>query len=82
MAVRVKARVKTVGAGWGTELTAKVHLTERDERERDQLGRCEPKRKTYFLRRCHRHTGQMGQRGRLRPAGEGRPAGLARPKAK
>jgi hypothetical protein len=33
---------------WETELTAGVHLTERDERERDQLRRHEPKRKTYF----------------------------------
>jgi hypothetical protein len=38
----------SAGMGWETELTARVHLTERDERERDQLGRCEPKRKTYF----------------------------------
>jgi hypothetical protein len=38
----------SAGAGWETELTAGVHLTERDERERDQLGRREPKRKTYF----------------------------------
>jgi hypothetical protein len=30
------------------ELIAGVHLMERDERERDQLGRREPKRKTYF----------------------------------
>jgi hypothetical protein len=35
-------------AGWEMELTARVHLTERDEREHDQLGRREPKRKTYF----------------------------------
>jgi hypothetical protein len=34
--------------GWETELTAGVHLTERDERERDQLRRRKPKRKTYF----------------------------------
>jgi hypothetical protein len=36
------------GAGWETELTAEVHLVERDERERDQLEKREPKRKTYF----------------------------------
>jgi hypothetical protein len=34
--------------GWETELIAGVHLTERYEREHDQLGRREPKRKTYF----------------------------------
>jgi hypothetical protein len=40
----------SVSVGWETKLTAGVHLTERDERERDQLGRREPKRKTYFCR--------------------------------
>jgi hypothetical protein len=29
-------------------MTAGVHMTERDERERDQLRRREPKRKMYF----------------------------------
>jgi hypothetical protein len=38
----------SAGVGWETELTAGVHLTERDERERDQLRRREPKRKMYF----------------------------------
>jgi hypothetical protein len=33
---------------WEMELTTGVHLTERDERERNQLKRHEPKRKTYF----------------------------------
>jgi hypothetical protein len=42
------ARPGLADAGWETELTAEVHLTERDERECDQLGRREPKRKTYF----------------------------------
>jgi hypothetical protein len=42
------AQPGSAGAGWETELTAGVHLTERDERERDQLRRREPKRKTYF----------------------------------
>jgi hypothetical protein len=42
------AQPGSTGAGWEMELTAGVHLTERDEREPDQLGRREPKRKTYF----------------------------------
>jgi hypothetical protein len=42
------AQPRSAGAGWEMELTARVHLTERDERERDQLGRREPKRKMYF----------------------------------
>jgi hypothetical protein len=35
----------SAGTGWETELTARVHLI---ERECYQLGRHEPKRKTYF----------------------------------
>jgi hypothetical protein len=42
------AQLGSADTGWETELTVGVHLTERDERERDQLGRREPKRKTYF----------------------------------
>jgi hypothetical protein len=38
----------SAGVGWEMELTAEVHLTERDERDRDQLRMREPKRKTYF----------------------------------
>jgi hypothetical protein len=38
----------SAGAGWEMELIAGVHLIERDERERDQLRRREPKRKMYF----------------------------------
>jgi hypothetical protein len=60
----------SASVGWATELTAGVHLTERDERERDQL------------ERRHRHTGRMGQRGGLRPMGEVRPVRRAGPKAK
>jgi hypothetical protein len=44
----VVAQPGSVGMGWEMELTARVHLTERDEREHDQLGRREPKRKMYF----------------------------------
>jgi hypothetical protein len=44
--VSAAAQPGSAGAGWEMELTAGVHLTERDERERDQLGRREPKRKT------------------------------------
>jgi hypothetical protein len=40
--------LESADAGWETELTAGVHLIERDERECDLLGRCEPKRKMYF----------------------------------
>jgi hypothetical protein len=36
--------------GWEMELIAEVYLTERDERECDQLKKREPKRKTYFYR--------------------------------
>jgi hypothetical protein len=42
------AQLGSAGMGWETELIAGVHLTERDEREHDQLGRRELKRKTYF----------------------------------
>jgi hypothetical protein len=36
------------GAANGGGGAARVHLTEREEREHDQLGRREPKRKTHF----------------------------------
>jgi hypothetical protein len=38
----------SAGAGLETELIARVHLTEREEREHDRLGMPEPKSKTYF----------------------------------
>jgi hypothetical protein len=38
----------SAGAGWEMELTAGVHLIERDKREHGQLRRHEPKRETYF----------------------------------
>jgi hypothetical protein len=38
----------SAGAGREMELTVEVHLTERDERDRDQLRMREPKRKMYF----------------------------------
>jgi hypothetical protein len=39
----------TVGSGeWRRRMEPRVHLTEREEREHDQLGRREPKRKTHF----------------------------------
>jgi hypothetical protein len=44
----VAAQLRSAGAVWETELIARVHLIERDERERDQLRRCQPERKTYF----------------------------------
>jgi hypothetical protein len=79
--------------GWQMELTARVHLTERDERERDQLRRREPKRKTYFcgdaIDTRARWAGEegFGLRGKggrwgwlgQRPSG---PARLAGPKAR
>jgi hypothetical protein len=36
------------GAANGGGGASRVHLTEREEREHDQLGRREPKRKTHF----------------------------------
>jgi hypothetical protein len=80
------------GAGWKTELTAMACLTERRERS-DQLGRCEPKGKTYFRKDATDARarwadedgfglrGERGQRGWLgqRPSG---PVRLAGPKAK
>jgi hypothetical protein len=42
------ARVGQRGGKKG--LTRGVHLIEREERERDQLGRRDPKRKTHFYR--------------------------------
>jgi hypothetical protein len=42
----VVARVSSGGRRWGTELTARAHLTERQGKG-GQLGRREPKGKTY-----------------------------------
>jgi hypothetical protein len=44
----VVAQPGLASVGSETELTAEVHLTERDEREHDQLGRRKLKRRTYF----------------------------------
>jgi hypothetical protein len=56
---------------------------DRERRERTRPAqKARTKKENIFLRRRHRHTGQMGQRGRLQPAGEGRPTGLAGPMAK
>jgi hypothetical protein len=44
----VSARPGSASAGEKKGLTGGVHLTEREEREHDQLGRREPKRKTHF----------------------------------
>jgi hypothetical protein len=74
------AQPGSAGVGWETELIAEVHLTERDERERDQLRRREPKRKTYFCgdaidtrarRTSEEGFGLWGKGGRLgqRPSG-------------
>jgi hypothetical protein len=76
------AQPGSAGLGWETELTAGVHLTERDEREPDQLGRHEQKRKTYFCGDAIDTWARWATRRRLRPTREGRPAGLAGPKAK
>jgi hypothetical protein len=46
--MEVAARPGTAGAGEKKGLTRGVHLTEGEERECDQLGRREPKRKTHF----------------------------------
>jgi hypothetical protein len=46
--MEVAARLGSAGVGEKKGLTGRVHLTEREERERDQLGRHEPKRKTHF----------------------------------
>jgi hypothetical protein len=43
----VATRLGSAGAGWKTELIDGARLIERRERS-DQLGRCEPKGKTYF----------------------------------
>jgi hypothetical protein len=43
----VATRPGSAGVGWKTELTAGARLTKRRERS-DQLGRREPKGKTYF----------------------------------
>jgi hypothetical protein len=45
----VVAPSRSVGAGWEMELTARVHLTEKEMSE------------NVFLQRRHQHTGQMGQ---------------------
>jgi hypothetical protein len=88
----VATRPGSAGMGWKTELTAGARLTERQERS-DQLGRREPKGKTYFLKDATDARarwagedgvglrGERGQRGRLgqRPS---RPVRLAGPKAK
>jgi hypothetical protein len=76
------AQPGSVGVGWETELTAGVHLTERDERERGQLGKREPKRKTYFCGDAIDTRARWATRERLQPAGEGRLVGLVGPKAK
>jgi hypothetical protein len=82
----------STGAGWKTELIAGARLTERRERS-DQLGRHEPKGKTYFRKDATDARarwasedgfglrGERGQRGQLdqRPSG---PVRLAGPKAK
>jgi hypothetical protein len=46
-ALRDSAAVQpgSTNARWDTELTVRVHLIERDEREHDQLEKREPKRK-------------------------------------
>jgi hypothetical protein len=89
----VAAQLRSVGAGWKKELTAGVHLTERDERELDQLGRREPKRKMYFCKKAidtrarwageegFSLRGKGGKQGWLgqRPSG---PVRLAGPKAR
>jgi hypothetical protein len=41
-------RPGSASAGEKKGLIGGVHLTEREERERDQLGRRDPKRKTHF----------------------------------
>jgi hypothetical protein len=46
--MEVAARPGTAGAGEKKGLIGRVHLTEREERECDQLGRRDPKRKTHF----------------------------------
>jgi hypothetical protein len=46
--MEVAAWPGSAGVGEKKWLTGGVHLTEREERERDQLGRREPKRKTHF----------------------------------
>jgi hypothetical protein len=46
--MEVAAQPETASAGQKKGLIGGVHLTEREERECDQLGRREPKRKTHF----------------------------------
>jgi hypothetical protein len=85
--MEVAARPESTDAGERKGLTGRVHLTERDESECDQLGRSEPKRRTHFYRNAidtwARWAGEegFGLRGWLgqRPSGLVRPAG---PKAR
>jgi hypothetical protein len=47
--MEVAAQSGLAGAGEKKGLLGGVHMREREERERDQLGRREPKRKTHFF---------------------------------
>jgi hypothetical protein len=67
--------------GWETKLTARVHLAERDEREHDQLGRREPKRKHIFVETPSTH-GPDGLARKALAYGGREAGGLAGPKAK
>jgi hypothetical protein len=79
--MEVAVRPGSTGIGEKKGLIGGVHLTEREERERDQLGRREPKSKTYFcgdaIDTWARWASEEGFGLRGREA-----AGLARPKAK
>jgi hypothetical protein len=57
----VAARASSGGWSWGMELTAGDRVTERRGRG-GQLGRREPKGKTYFPRGRDRRAGWLGQR--------------------
>jgi hypothetical protein len=46
--MEVAAWPGSAGVGEKKGLIGGVHMTEREEREHDQLGRCEPKRKTHL----------------------------------
>jgi hypothetical protein len=46
--MEVAAQLGSASTGEKKGLTCRVHLIEREERERNQLGRREPKRKTHF----------------------------------
>jgi hypothetical protein len=46
--MEVAAQLGLASTGEKKGLIGGVHLTEREEREHDQLGRHEPKRKTHF----------------------------------